>query len=118
MTLSFYFGDKTGTYSGETASGLPNGYGTFSTQNEEGILWTYEGEWADGHFEGEGTTYWENGCWETGMYAYDALNGPGSEYWGDTIVYEGNYLDGIYDGFGKLYNIWGTPMYAETSAAA
>lgn len=49
-----------GTYSGELANGLPEGYGTFTATNAEGISWTYTGEFKNGRFHGQGTTVWDD----------------------------------------------------------
>ena len=64
ITLAFTFGEKTGTYSGELVDGVPQGYGTYSSANAEGEAWIYEGQWQNGHFEGEGTTTWKKGLWK------------------------------------------------------
>ena len=51
LTLSFDFGDRTGSYTGEMVDGLPNGYGSFSTINSDENGWTYEGEWGKRSFQ-------------------------------------------------------------------
>lgn len=44
MTLSFYFGDRTGAYSGSIdEAGLPDGQGSFHCEGLENN-WTYDGE--------------------------------------------------------------------------
>lgn len=111
MTLNFYFGERTGVYSGETLNGLPHGTGSFSAQNNEGISWTYEGAWVKGHMDGEGTTLWDDGFKETGTYVNDYLDGRGAEYQDGILLYEGNYKNSIYHGQGKLLNITGKTMY-------
>ena len=74
MTLSFSFGEKTGKYSGPlNADGLPDGIGTFTSKNSEGISWTYSGSFVNGHFEGEGQTEWQGGLIERGIYANDEV---------------------------------------------
>lgn len=60
ITLSLSFGERVGKYEGETNSeGIPNGIGKFTTTNENGDVWYYEGSFVNGHFEGEGTMGWE-----------------------------------------------------------
>ena len=111
MTLHFVYGERTGVYSGEILDGLPHGTGTFVTQNEDGLSWTYEGAWENGHMNGEGITVWDDGYKQTGTYANDSLNGQGAEYQDDILLYEGNYLNGIYQGQGKLLNCVGKTIY-------
>lgn len=68
MTLTFSYGERTGKYTGEVQNGIPNGYGKFESANEKGTNWTYEGSFANGLFEGEGKTTWEDGTWQAGDY--------------------------------------------------
>ncbi|QOX64209.1 hypothetical protein FRZ06_13105 [Anoxybacterium hadale] len=58
----FKFADveRIGEYKGDLVDGIPNGYGTFTTQNSQKIEYTYEGEWKDGLFDGQGTTKWDD----------------------------------------------------------
>ncbi len=75
MTLNFSFGERTGTYSGSVnTDGIPNGQGVFATKNETGETWTYTGEWENGHFSGAGTTTWDDGQRQTGIYVDDNLS--------------------------------------------
>jgi len=112
MTLTFAFGEREGTYSGEVTGGLPNGTGTFTSQNPEGVDWTYEGAWVNGHMEGTGKTIWSSGYMDEGLYKNDRLNGEGKSYFGDIRTYEGNYTDDEYDGKGTLYNQHGEELYS------
>lgn len=74
MTLQLSFGERTGIYDGEVdENGIPNGMGTFTTTNSEGVKWTYRGQFVDGHFEGEGMTTWANGYREVGTYHNDDI---------------------------------------------
>ena len=114
MTLSFAFGDRTGTYSGEIVDSLPNGYGTYTTENLDGTIWTYEGAWVSGHFSGQGTSVWEDGFSAGGQYENDYLNGEGWESWYGVVQYEGGYLDGAYHGQGTYYNCHGEIVYSGT----
>lgn len=74
MTLNLSYGDRTGSYSGDlNEQGLPHGQGKFSTCNENGEKWTYEGEFKNGHFDGEGKTSWSNKDIEIGTYKDDVI---------------------------------------------
>ena len=114
LALAFAFGEKTGSYSGELVNGVPHGYGTYSSVNSDGVAWTYEGQWQDGHFEGEGTTTWEDGFVETGTYSGDYLNGQGREKLNGRIQYEGSYLNSEYHGQGALFDYYGEVIYSGT----
>lgn len=112
MTLTFDFGEKTGTYTGELAAGLPQGNGTFTSENSDGVVWTYEGEWEKGHMQGNGETVWDNSFKENGTYQNDYLNGAGKEYWDDKLFYDGNYKNSTWDGQGTLTNYYGELVYS------
>ena len=74
MTLNLSYGDRTGTYSGDVdENGVPNGQGKFTTTNDAGEKWTYEGAFVNGHFEGEGKTTWKSGQIEIGTYKDDVI---------------------------------------------
>lgn len=112
LTLTFSYGERTGTYTGEMRDGLPNGYGAFSSVNDEGTDWVYEGDWVDGHYSGYGSTTFADGYYETGYYENDYLNGEGSLYLDGVLVYSGNFEDDYYHGFGTLYNYHGDVIYS------
>lgn len=118
MTIDFFFGSRTGTYSGELdAQGLPNGHGVFTSITPAGTAWTYDGEWVNGHWNGTATTTWEDGASYTGEYCNDIMYGHGVYefetgerydcYFNDfdiqgegTLYYtDGSYLQGVFDGF-------------------
>lgn len=73
VTLNLSFGDRTGNYFGEMLDGVPHGLGKFTTVNSDGRGWTYEGEFKNGHFEGEGITTWDAGQKEIGTYKNDVI---------------------------------------------
>lgn len=78
MVLSQSYGEKSGIYTGEiNKSGLPDGFGSFTAKNKEGISWTYYGKWENGHFSGTGTTEFEDGSSFIGTYRNDWECGPG-----------------------------------------
>ena len=74
ITLNLSFGERTGTYTGEMKDGLPNGTGKFITKNSEGITWYHEGEFKDGHFQGEAIHTWEDGQTQKGIFENDLWN--------------------------------------------
>lgn len=74
ITLNLSYGDRTGKYTGEmTEDGVPNGYGKFTSENVDGDKWTYEGQFQDGHFEGDGIMTWETGTVDIGTYHNDVI---------------------------------------------
>jgi len=112
MTLELTLGTRTGTYTGALVDGLPEGAGKFETKNEAGVSWVYDGQWQDGHFNGQGTTTWSDGQKTEGTYVNDLLNGYAKCYIeGGVLYYEGECKDGKFDGLGKLYNNKGKVIY-------
>ncbi len=112
IVLSFDFGDFSGLYTGDFVNDLPNGYGSFMSSDSDGVAWVYDGQWVDGHFNGQGTTTWEDGYSETGMYRDDYLNGEGKEYLYGSLRYEGTYTDAYHNGQGTLYNHHGEVIFS------
>ena len=112
LSLSFNFGSRTGTYTGDLVDGIPQGYGSFTTTNSDGDIWTYEGEWVDGHMSGNGSTTWDNGYYEIGIYADDAMNGYGQRSYQGIVYYEGNIVNDLPEGQGTLYNDHGEIIFA------
>ena len=104
MTLDFYFGCRTGTYSGEVnESGLPTGYGKFESTTPDGVSWKYEGDWLDGHWEGNGKTTWSDGSSYEGALSKDTQNGYGTFVYSTGERYEGIFVDGQMSGYGTIY---------------
>ena len=64
-----------GQYTGQVLDGIPDGEGTFTCQNSEGITWSYSGEFKNGRFHGKGETVWDIGWRERGTYT-DGLFTP------------------------------------------
>jgi len=64
---------RTGIFSGATVNGIPNGIGEFTSQNSDGVEWTYTGFFANGLFHGEGTTVWESGARQSGEFRFGEL---------------------------------------------
>lgn len=127
ITVSFEYGDRTGLYLGNyDDAGLPHGFGTFSSQKPDGTTWTYSGEWEHGHWNGNGTTRWENGQFYSGQYKNDVISGYGvyTQSDGDIVAgmcddsgingmgihitatgetITGNYVDGVPTGWCAMY---------------
>ncbi len=68
ITINLSVGERTGYYTGEVNEGIPHGIGKFETKNTLGEKWTYEGEFKDGTFNGDGKTVWESGLTQEGTY--------------------------------------------------
>ena len=76
---------RSGTYTGDMEDGVPDGFGVFESENEEGYKWHYIGEWKAGLMNGTGAIYWEDGALEIGEY----LNG---EFESGYFNYDGKVL--------------------------
>jgi hypothetical protein len=116
ITVAFEFGDRTGTYTGEMKGGLPDGQGTFSTQNTEGVGWVYDGGWRQGHMYGEGSTIFESGYSEAGWYENDNLNGQGQQFQDERLMYEGEFVQNVPEGQGTLYSYSVDTVYSGSFA--
>ena len=97
--LHLTYGDRDGTYTGEiNDQNIPNGKGSFTSKNSNGEEWTYEGEFKNGHFDGQGKTIWKaSNQSEEGIYSNDKLNGQGKRIYkvgSQSKVYEGNFIAG------------------------
>lgn len=64
-----------GQYTGQVLAGVPDGEGTFTCQNSQGVTWSYSGEFKNGTFHGKGETVWDTGWRECGTYT-DGLFTP------------------------------------------
>lgn len=62
-----------GMYTGQLKGKTFHGYGTFVSYEIEGI--SYEGEWKDGVFQGQGTITYNNGSKLTGEFKNGSPNG-------------------------------------------
>ena len=103
ITLDFSFGQRTGLYTGTVNEyGIPDGFGVFSTQNEEGIAWEYSGSWEKGHWNHIGATVWSNGQEYSGYYENDVSTGFGTYTIGD-YVYSGHMDNMALTGYGTIY---------------
>lgn len=110
-TIILAAGERVGKYSGETIDGIPNGTGRFDSQNSAGIKWWYEGEFVDGVFDGQGSTTWEGGQKQTGIYKNNDLHGEGTIHYGDGSIIKGNFVDGSLDGECEYFTSRGESLY-------
>lgn len=116
ITISFDFGERTGTYDGSTdGAGLPDGIGTFSSQTSSGVNWTYVGDWDHGHWNGIGTTKWDTGESHCGYYSNDVISGYGVYTYPDGNIAAGNFSNGVPDGYCALYLTDGSVFFGKFS---
>lgn len=52
--------NREGVYVGSVVGGAVNGYGSFSAVNDEGISYSYNGEWKNGVYDGYGTVKFDS----------------------------------------------------------
>lgn len=103
VKLNFAFGERTGTYSGDMTDGVPNGNGKFIAQNDNGAGWTYEGNWANGHFNGEGKTTWKSGQIEIGTYKNDVIVPMAGDAIKTLYTSPEEYKDHVVEVMGKVF---------------
>ena len=76
-TVHFSTGDRTGAYEGQVIDGVAEGSGSFASYNDVGVFYTYDGEWANGTFNGIGycrfgsDDYAEDGHFRNGEFVPD-----------------------------------------------
>ena len=88
-------------YEGEIDQGAYNGQGT--------IVWaggdTYTGQWKDGQYHGNGKITYANGGWSEGVFENGTLaNGRCKAIYEDGTRYEGDMVNGAFDGQGTI--VW------------
>jgi len=100
------------TYSGQFSGGLKSGYGheiykASTTTKSHGVtlltnmvLGSYEGEFENDHFEGEGTYKWNDGRRYEGQWHTNKMHGHGKYTFVDGRSYEGQYNHGEKSGMG------------------
>jgi len=89
-------------YRGETQGGIREGAGTYSYPVGGRELFTYNGLWRQGHKQGQG-------CFKVaGLSRYEGefdaageITGYGKRSWDDGRVYEGNFVCGEQNGYGR-----------------
>lgn len=93
-----------GTYEGDWLGGVRTGQGTMRYANEQ----VYEGEWLDNQRSGQGRCTWPDGGFIDGEWKNDQPNGQVVNYIGggeddDVSHYEGEMVDGVFEGYGIYY---------------
>lgn len=92
ITLEIDGSSRTGVYTGTLQNGLPNGMGKFESQNSDGVAWYYEGEFADGRFNGEGKAVWDGTGRQEGVWVNGELyNG---KYYTNSGALKYEYING------------------------
>ena len=87
ITLMTPGGYRTGIYTGDIFEGVPNGNGSFTSRNPEGIYWTYTGAFREGLFHGEGVQEWDSGSRREGTFLYGDLHGGHIYHDDGTLAY-------------------------------
>lgn len=114
ITLNLSYGDRTGVYSGDMTNGVPNGAGKFTAENADGVGWTYEGQFANGHFEGEGKTTWKSGQVEIGTYKNDVIVPIEGDRLKSVWASPADYKHHCVQFVGKVFT---SPEYSDTGVA-
>ncbi len=95
MTLHLSYREADGFYEGEVNSrGIPDGQGRFTcTYVNDSHRWRYEGQFRDGHFEGQGrfSDLDQTRIWKDGIYTNDELTGYGKLGQGSQVLWEGYF---------------------------
>lgn len=100
------------TYKGELKDGKFNGHGTYTWAKKEGnLLYKYEGNWVDGHREGQGVGYYADGAIYEGQWGANGVACYGVMTWpwekiANTLKlykYEGYFVNGLISGEGTAY---------------
>ncbi len=107
MTLTFSYGERTGNYTGHLTNDLPDGIGKFVSENEEGEEWIYIGEWENGHFNGNGTTWFADGEINASTYKEDIASGSGLFLLQNGSVYFGDIENDLFSGNGTSLSLSG-----------
>lgn len=104
---------KNWVYHGDTQNGLPHGYGTKISQKT-----THSGWWKNGVPNGPGIKQHARqfkGLRFVGNWVDGFLDGFGSIYYTNGLVYHGNVNNGNREGFGRLFN--GNDMQQDSTLA-
>ena len=93
-----------GLYTGEVKNKTPHGKGVHMSSDCD----RYEGDFINGKRSGKGTLYYFNGDRYEGYWKNNRFHGSGKFFWGPNCKwagdrFEGEYVDGLRDGFGIYY---------------
>ncbi len=112
ITVDMDYDSGVGVYTGEVKDGVPHGQGSFVMQkSDNGLSWSYEGEWKNGVIAGEGVKkegrYTFTGSFKGGLSdGYCKIADDG------ILRYEGMCRDGALHGEGTLYTRSGTLIFS------
>ncbi|WP_343210253.1 hypothetical protein [Anaerolentibacter hominis] len=116
FTLNYKEQQITGTYTGDIRSGLPDGTGTFRSDETAPMKLEYEGQWEKGMLKGAGELFCDQfhvhyvDADRIGTYEGQAVDGVASGYGTfraqnnmyDWYTYEGEWENDIFNGKGKM----------------
>lgn len=91
---------KDATYTGEVVDGKRHGHGTWRNPTE-----TYVGQWFEDKEHGAGRQSWQDGRSYEGEYVNGMFSGHGKMVWpvdDGLMIYEGQYKDDFKNGHGKF----------------
>lgn len=96
---------KGNRYIGEYKDDKPWGHGEMYFSNSDADKRkSYNGEWVNGLFEGEGTLVYNNGQAYVGSWSSGMRNGKGTEYYANgDIIYQGEWSNDQRHGKGKVF---------------
>lgn len=101
-----------GTYEGETENGQPSGYGEWKNSKKH---ISYDGFWANGKKNGTGTLRYGKLCYK-GEFINNKFSGYGEVSRGDSVIYSGEWKDGLRYGKGISYSIKNKKIFGLWSA--
>lgn len=90
-------------YRGHWREGLKDGQGTYLSAKYHS---RYDGEWKQNHYHGYGVLIAYDDTWQTELSRYEGYwergerSGQGKQYRNGRLVYQGEYLNDVYDGQG------------------
>lgn len=95
---------KEESYEGEFANDVFEGNGTYCWGNQK----KYIGQWKNGQMHGEGIFTWKDGRVYKGEFQFDKKNGMGTLSWNDGRVWVGSWKDDKQNGTGEMTDVGGT----------
>ena len=101
-TGTLYFPDGLPLYRGEFRNNQFHGAGTLYFPYGQ---IHYRGEFRNNLFHGEGELFSDDGIWRYhGNFVDNTLNGRTRVYYRGSLIYEGDFLDGVWHGFGTYFD--------------
>lgn len=93
FTIHFPEFDRTGGFIGETVNGIPEGHGGFKSQNSEGTVYIYDGDFKNGVMNGTGKITYDNGYEYEGEFKDGLFDGQGKMTYNGELFFEGEWVD-------------------------